>query len=147
MPSRTYIQMGLKLHNSGKLYLSKEMVQTLEKYNAVLENHPEAIEDVVKKRVNLLKYTNTIIPDVPLLYISHIILEQVFLDSMFAEELGIKNYRIIGTSKATREEKIIKDNMTKEEAEKFCELWGWSYDDGEHSYYLGYEAKYEEVNK
>lgn len=139
MPSRTYIQMSLKLHNSGKIHLPKEMVQTLEKYNAILENHPEAIEDVVNNRVKLLKFTNIIMPDVPLLYICHIIFEQDFLDSMFA-----KNYRVIGTSKAAREEKIIKDNITKEEAEKFCDLWGWSYDDGEHSYYLGYEAKYEE---
>lgn len=104
-----------------------------------MENHPEAVEDVVNNRVKLLKFTNTIMPDVPILYICHIIFEQDFLDSMFA-----KNYRVIGTSKATREEKIIKDNITKEEAEKFCDLWGWSYDDGEHSYYLGYEAKYEE---
>lgn len=147
MPSRTYIQMGLKLHNIGKIHLPKEVLQSFEKYNAVLENHPEAIEDVVKNRVKLLKYTNTIMPDVPILYICHVILEQDFLDSMFADKLGIKNYRVIGTSKTTREEKIIKDNITKEEAEKFCELWGWSYDDGEHSYYLGYEGKYEEVNK
>ena len=141
MPSRTYIQMSLKLHNIGKIYLPKEMLQSLEKYNAILENHPEAIEDVVSNRVKLLKYTNAIMPGVPMLYICHIIFEQDFLDSMFA-----KNYRVIGTSKATREEKIIKDNITKEEAEKFCELWGWSYDDGEHSYYLGYEGKYEETN-
>ena len=139
MPSRTYIQMSLKLYNSDKLYLPKEMVQTLEKYNAILENHPEAIEGVVNNRVNLLKYTNAIMPGVPMLYICHIIFERDFLDSMFA-----KSYRVIGISKATREEKIIKDNITKEEAEKFCELWGWSYDDGEHSYYLGYEAKCEE---
>ncbi len=139
MPSRTYIQMSLKLHNSGKIRLPKEMAQELEKYNAILEKHPEAIEDVVNYRVNLLKYKNAILPDVPLFYICYIIFEQDFLDSIFA-----KNYRIIGTSKATREEKIIKDNITKEEAEKFCELWGWSYDDGEHSYHLGYEAKYEE---
>ena len=144
MSSRTYIQMALKLHNIGKICLPKEMLQDLEKYNTFLEKHPEAVEDVVKNRVKLFKYTNTIMPDVPILYVCHMIFEQDFLDSMFAEELGIKNYRVIGTSKATREEKIIKDNITKEEAEKFCELWGWSYDDGEHSYYLGYEAKYEE---
>lgn len=147
MPSRTYIQMSLKLHNSGKICLPKRMLQDLEKYNAVLENHPEAIEDVVNNRVKLLKFKNAITLDVPILYLCHIIFEQDFLDSIFAEELGIKSYRVIGTSKATREEKIIKDNITKEEAEKFCELWAWSYDDGEHSYFLGYEPKYEEVNE
>lgn len=90
MPSRTYIQMCLKLHNSGKIRLPKATLQILEKYNAVLENHPEAIEDVVNYRVNLLKYVNDIMPDVPLLYMCHIIFERDFLDSKFAEELGIK---------------------------------------------------------
>lgn len=56
MPSRTYIQMLLKLHNNGKLPLCEELLDNLIKYNAVLEKHPEAIEEVVQRRVYLVKY-------------------------------------------------------------------------------------------
>ena len=30
---------------------------------------------------------------------------------------------------------------TENEAESFCESWGWNYDDGSNSYYLYYLIK------
>jgi len=48
-------------------------------------------------------------------------------------------YRVIATLKGTEKETILKDNLTEKQAEKFCDSWGWSYDDGQKSYWLDYE--------
>lgn len=46
---------------------------------------------------------------------------------------------IIITDKQTGQEKTLETVPTQEQAENFCECWGWSYDDGRKTYYLGYE--------
>ena len=48
-------------------------------------------------------------------------------------------YRIISINKSTREEKTLDIVETECKAERFCELWGWTYDDGACSYWLEYE--------
>lgn len=49
-------------------------------------------------------------------------------------------FRVVATRKT---DKSITTNIlvsvSKEQAEKYCEQWGWSYDDGEHSYWLSME--------
>lgn len=48
-------------------------------------------------------------------------------------------YRIIATLKGTEKTIILESGLTEKQAEKFCEMWGWSYDDGYNNYWLGYE--------
>ena len=51
-----------------------------------------------------------------------------------------KNYRVIATKKSLPAETLVVFGPTTEDnAERFCEQWGWSYDDGRHSYWLGLE--------
>ncbi len=87
MPSRTYIQMILKLHKNGKLFLAKKSLLELSKYNTVLENHPESIEEIVQRRVNMQKYAKTICPNIDIMIVHMVIFEKVILDSMFMAEL------------------------------------------------------------
>lgn len=88
MPSRTYIQMIWKLYNNGKLpFLRMEKIEMFNKYVAVLENHPEAIEEIVLRRVNMIKYTKTILPQIEVSYWDYQIFERCILDSMFMAEL------------------------------------------------------------
>jgi hypothetical protein len=87
MPSRTYIQMYLRFYNAGKLPLCKEVLNKLIKYNAVLEKHPEAVEEIVQRRVDMIKYAKTMCPQIKLQYWNYIIFEQCIIDSMFLAEL------------------------------------------------------------
>lgn len=87
MPSRTYIQMFLKLHENGKMPLPKATLRELEKYNAVLENHPKDIEEIVKRRANMVTYAREVSPNIHIMPIHKIIFEKVILDSMFMAEL------------------------------------------------------------
>lgn len=48
-------------------------------------------------------------------------------------------YNLVITRKADGEQSILEHNITEAQAEKMCEQWGWSYDDGKYSYYMGYE--------
>lgn len=49
-------------------------------------------------------------------------------------------YRVIGIKKTNKAEiKTIVENLSEHQAENFCEAWGWTYDDGQHSYWLDYE--------
>lgn len=48
-------------------------------------------------------------------------------------------YRVIATEKGTEKTIVLSSGITEEKALKFCESWGWSYDDGYKSYWLGYE--------
>lgn len=52
-------------------------------------------------------------------------------------------FTVIAIRKGSKEEKILGTYHIEEDAEKFCEMWGWSYDDGHHSYWLCIE---EEIN-
>lgn len=47
-----------------------------------------------------------------------------------------KKYKVILINKATREESLYCTCNTEAEAEHYCEEWGWSYDDGYHSYWM-----------
>ncbi len=50
-------------------------------------------------------------------------------------------YYVYTYSKVTnRTVKILATGLTEEEAENFCESWGWNYDDGERSYWLSYDC-------
>lgn len=49
-------------------------------------------------------------------------------------------FKIIGIRKANKSIIMtIAENLTEQQAESFCEAWGWCYDDGQHSYWLDYE--------
>lgn len=48
-------------------------------------------------------------------------------------------YRVIATAKGTKETIILESGLTEKQALKFCESWGWSYDDGLFNYWLDYE--------
>ena len=50
-------------------------------------------------------------------------------------------YRVVKILKGTEETTTLEDNLTEEQAETICERWGWSYDDGHNSYWLGIEEK------
>jgi len=87
MPSRTYIQMILKLHNAGKLPLCKEVLNNALKYNAVLEKHPEVIEEIVRRRVTMVAYAKKYVPDTGIMVPHMVTFERCIIDSMFLEEL------------------------------------------------------------
>ena len=38
---------------------------------------------------------------------------------------------VLGVNRRTGEEKKIAEFETEQEAERFCEEWGWFYDDGD----------------
>ena len=44
--------------------------------------------------------------------------------------------KVIIEDKKTGERKVLSTFKTMEAAEKECEEWGWSYDDGEKSYWM-----------
>lgn len=50
-------------------------------------------------------------------------------------------YRVIATEKGTENKIILSSEITEEKALQFCESWGWSYDDGYKSYWLGYDEE------
>lgn len=55
-------------------------------------------------------------------------------------------YNVIGIGKASGRRILILPDVTEGQAKKFCEEWGWSYDDGENAYWLDYtEGEYEAV--
>lgn len=43
-------------------------------------------------------------------------------------------YNVIGRDRKTGKEIMIEPHMTEANAVKFCEMWGWFYDDGKRSY-------------
>lgn len=51
----------------------------------------------------------------------------------------MKLYNLVLTRKGTNERSILSYGITEAQAERECEQWGWSYDDGKHSYYMSYE--------
>ena len=87
MPSRTYIQMILELYENGKIFLAKASVKELKKCNAVLEKHPEDIEEIVRRRVNMIKFAKVINPQIKILYWHYVLFERCILDYMFMAEL------------------------------------------------------------
>lgn len=50
----------------------------------------------------------------------------------------MKLYNITFTSR-NKEKFIGKRNLTGVKAEKECEEWGWMFNDGKESFYMGYE--------
>lgn len=46
---------------------------------------------------------------------------------------------VYGTRKGMTEKKVICCYETEKQAEEMCEQWGWTYDDGKHSYWMTYE--------
>ena len=57
----------------------------------------------------------------------------------------MNEWHVITTDKKTGEETVIETFTTEEKAERFCEMWGWNYDDGVKSYWLGYISSAETV--
>lgn len=48
-------------------------------------------------------------------------------------------FKVYAIDKRTRQRaKLVYDATTKDAAVKFCESWGWNYDDGHKSYWLEY---------
>jgi hypothetical protein len=79
--------MFLKLHKNGKMPLPKASLQGLEKYNAVLENHPKDIEEIIQRRAKMVTYAREVCPSIKIMPIHKVIFEKVILDSMFMAEL------------------------------------------------------------
>jgi hypothetical protein len=50
-------------------------------------------------------------------------------------------FTVIAIHKGSKEEKKLGTYDNEQDAEKFCEMWGWSYDDGCHSYWLCIEEE------
>lgn len=51
-------------------------------------------------------------------------------------------FEVIATRKNdTTIKKVLLSTEDEAKAEKYCEEWGWSYDDGHHSYWLAIEEK------
>lgn len=48
-------------------------------------------------------------------------------------------FNIYIIEKSTKKRSVLDTVDTERKAERFCEMWGWSYDDGEKSYWLEYE--------
>ena len=56
------------------------------------------------------------------------------------EEIEDMRYYVYTYSKATHKTvAVLESGLTREDAESFCEAWGWNYDDGERSYWLDYD--------
>lgn len=51
----------------------------------------------------------------------------------------MKLYNITITKRKDGTKSILAYNIPEERAERECEQWGWMYDDGKDSYYMGYE--------
>lgn len=47
-------------------------------------------------------------------------------------------FNIYAKNKKTGKEIILATCLNEDKAESYCEAWGWSYDDGENSYWLSY---------
>lgn len=54
-------------------------------------------------------------------------------------------YIVTITNKATHEEMILNAFNSKEKALSMCEQWGWMYNDGKKSYWMGYEEFSDDV--
>lgn len=51
-------------------------------------------------------------------------------------------FRVIAVSKQARGELVLLQHQTMEQAEKFCEGWGWNYaDENGNAYWLVIEAE------
>lgn len=51
------------------------------------------------------------------------------------------NFRVIATRKTfPAETMVVFGPTTEEKADRFCEQWGWTYDDGKCSYWLSVEV-------
>lgn len=87
MSNKTYIQMFLRLYKNDKLPLAKETLLEFNKYNTVIENHPESIEEIIQRRVNMVKYAKSLCPNINIKAIHMVIFEKIILDSMFMAEL------------------------------------------------------------
>lgn len=51
----------------------------------------------------------------------------------------MKLYNITITKRKDGTKSILAYNLPEARAERECEQWGWMYDDGKDSYYMGYE--------
>lgn len=65
------------------------------------------------------------------------------------EERSSYPYAVYITNKKTREEQYYGGFESEDKALKEVESWGWNYDDGHHSYWMGYDKNpyYKDLNK
>lgn len=54
-------------------------------------------------------------------------------------------FTVIALRKGSKAVKRLGTYDKEEDAEKFCEMWGWSYDDGHYSYWLFIEEGNDET--
>ena len=52
-------------------------------------------------------------------------------------------FNVIGTERKTKRKIIIESHLTEAKAVWMCECWGWMYDDGKDTYYIGIEEEEE----
>ena len=95
MPSRTYIQMWLKLYNMGKYHvpICEETAELLMKYDYILGRYPVIVEHVVQQRVACFKYCKLVgcknIPEFML-----VIYEKHIIDIYYAKMVKERKYDI-----------------------------------------------------
>lgn len=58
----------------------------------------------------------------------------------------MKMFIIEGILRHTKNVKVIEIVENECEAQKFCESWGWNYDDGQNAYWLSYRNLEPEIN-
>ena len=95
MPSRTYIQMWLKLYNMGKHHMPicEETAELLRKYDYILRQFPVIVEHVVQQRVACVKFCKSVgcknIPEYIL-----VIYEKHIIDTYYAQMVKERKYDI-----------------------------------------------------
>lgn len=67
--------------------MTQELLRKLNKYNAVLEKHPEAIEKIVQRRANMVTYARNVCPNIDILTVHMVMFEEIIMNSMFIAEL------------------------------------------------------------
>lgn len=56
------------------------------------------------------------------------------------EDTGLEKYCVMAIKKSDRTVSVeVLSDVNVEKAQRFCEEWGWSYDDGKFSYWLNIE--------
>lgn len=86
MPSRTYIQMWVKLYESGKLPLPVATYRSLKKCVLYLDEHPESIEDIINYRIRVLSILG---PNVYVAQIHMIMMEMIYVANLKGEKLNL----------------------------------------------------------
>lgn len=63
-----------------------------------------------------------------------------FYNTWSFDDTGKEKYCVVATRKSDRSESMnVLVSVTAEQAQRYCEQWGWSYSEGEKNYWLSIE--------